>query len=155
MRFSKSWRERLRMIFGKPMHFNESARKKAEAIFRIRHFNHGTSSQSLNRYVLYQVGATSLFLFLLIGYENYLNLGQQLLAGLAVLITLINIGAILEQKRWIYYLEYFRAVALVFLILTVAPNIYLIALLVVLALFFSIRFNGTREKYLQLVYREH
>ncbi|MFN0257691.1 hypothetical protein E6A44_019055 [Pedobacter ureilyticus] len=42
----------------------------------------------------------------------YLDLADGILIALFVLITLINCGALLEQRRWIYYLECVRLIFL-------------------------------------------
>lgn len=150
--YSKTWAERWRMIFGRPMYFNENARATAESIFGILPHEKKAASQQLNRYVLYQLVATAIFLFLLIGFEAYLSTGQQLLVAIAVLITLINIGAVLEQQRWVYYLEYFRSVVLVCLLLTIFPSWYLAIVISVVAVLVSTRFSQTEEKYLAMLY---
>nr|ALS89700.1 citrate transporter [uncultured bacterium] len=47
---------------------------------------------------------------------------QLVLWSLFILVSLINSGAILDQRRWIFYLEYIRIFIVMLSILVVYPN---------------------------------
>lgn len=102
-----SFREKLKVVFGRPAQLDPSLRDKAESIFHIRQ-NPGFMEKPLNRYVIWQMILLLAGLFTFILFEHYL--GWQVKFGLAVIIilTLINCGAIMEQKRWIFLVEFFR-----------------------------------------------
>jgi hypothetical protein len=70
-----------------------------------------------------------------------------------ILLTLINCGALLEQKRWIYYLEGIRFLALSGWISYESESFTLFAVSVGAVLFFGT--NESVEKwYFQFVYSE-
>jgi alkylglycerol monooxygenase len=59
-------------------------------------------------YLAIQVGACIAALFVLTLFVAYIGLYEKILVFLTIIITLVNCGALLEQRKWIYYLEYLR-----------------------------------------------
>jgi len=68
-----------------------------------------------------------------------------------MLITLINIGALLEQRKWIYYLECFRLIC-VFGYVFYVFDIFSFLVFAVLALILLERVFSLKRKYLQYVF---
>jgi hypothetical protein len=93
-----------------------------------------------------------ILLFLFIGFEHQLNWQMQTLFTLFIIVTLVNCGAILEQKRWIFYLEYSR----VFLFMTGAlayhPSVILLSCMAALIPVSIYYFNMLQRQYLYYVY---
>ena len=59
-------------------------------------------------YLYIQLGICTLFLTVFTYYFEFLNLFDKVFVLSFILITLVNCGALLEQRNWIYYLEYAR-----------------------------------------------
>ncbi|MNS29425.1 hypothetical protein D3C72_614250 [compost metagenome] len=59
-------------------------------------------------YLYIQLGICTLILTVFTYYFDYLELYDKVFVLSLVIITLINCGALLEQRKWIYYLEYAR-----------------------------------------------
>ena len=59
-------------------------------------------------YLYIQLGVCTLFLTVFTYYFDYLNAVDKVFVLLIILITLVNCGALLEQRKWMYYLEYGR-----------------------------------------------
>ncbi|MES2628394.1 MAG: sterol desaturase family protein [Bacteroidota bacterium] len=95
---------KLAVVFGKPETMDQDVRPEMERQLlpeksRLR------LSAVLKRYVLIQVILSCL---LLLGFSFgfvYLQLIEKIALFLLVLVTLINCGALLEQRKWIFYLE--------------------------------------------------
>ncbi|MET0391968.1 MAG: sterol desaturase family protein [Chitinophagaceae bacterium] len=103
----RTFREKLKLVFGKPEHIDPELRNEAEAMFNIRQ-NPATMEKPLNRYVVWQmiILLTGLFIFILL--ENYISLPVKTGLAFIIVLTLINCGAIMEQKRWVFLVEYLR-----------------------------------------------
>lgn len=153
MKSKKTFKEKWKVIFGKPADFDPTMRAKAEALFHIRQ-NPQTIERPLNRYVIWQMIILLVGLFFFILFEHYLNLPIKVAITFIILLTLINCGAIMEQKRWIFLVEFLR-----FTVILLIPfystaywqtklSIVLILVGVLLGYYHSIKRN-----YLTYVYR--
>lgn len=150
----KGFGEKLRVIFGRPSHFDPSARKKAEAIFNVTH-NNQPLTQPLNRYVVWQVITLLAALFIFLLFEQQFNTIIKISFVFTTLLTLINCGAIMEQKRWVFHVEFLRFISLLIIPVynfsiyhhSIVPVIVTCILLVIIAWYQTIQ-----RQYLQLVY---
>lgn len=154
IRRTKGGWNKCRLLFGKPGQIDPAVREIAEARFRIRQSN-APFDKPLNRYVVWQIGLTIALLFIFILFEQYIPLTQQVLLSLAILLTLINCGAIMEQKQWIYYLEFLRLLTLTIGFIMVYPAVWLNILALFTAILLVAYFNTIRVYYLQWVYHRH
>ena len=103
---------KLSLLFGRPDGVDPGIRSELEA----RYLNQSTiaaHSQRFRGYVIGQLIGVLLILFVFIGWEAYTPGFWQFLTALFILLTLINMGALLEQRRWVLHLELARLVVLV------------------------------------------
>jgi alkylglycerol monooxygenase len=109
VKLEKRFIEKLKIVFGRPEKIDPALRQRAEAMFHIKQHK-GKMDLPLNKYVVWQViimlGSLTLFIL----FEQYLLWPYKLVFCAITVITLINCGAIMEQKRWVFYLEYLRLV---------------------------------------------
>jgi sterol desaturase/sphingolipid hydroxylase (fatty acid hydroxylase superfamily) len=103
----KGWKK-LRIIFGSPAIMDQDIRPKLEKRFIPDRKEHGQSRFKFKKYLYWQLGSSVLLLTVLTALYTEANAFECLIAVSLVLITLINCGALLEQRKWIYYLEYVR-----------------------------------------------
>lgn len=103
----RSFREKLKIIFGRPDDIDPSLRSEAEALFHIRQ-SPAVIGKPLNRYVIWQMALLLTGLFTFILFDHYLSLPVKTGFALIIILTLINCGAIMEQKRWVFLVEYLR-----------------------------------------------
>jgi sterol desaturase/sphingolipid hydroxylase (fatty acid hydroxylase superfamily) len=142
---------KLKKLFGRPDGVDENIRGELEEQFNI--FNNKESAgNDLNRYVVFQVITSLILLFLFIGFENHLNWQMQTLFTLFIIATLVNCGAILEQKKWIFYLEYSRVFLLLIGILIYYPSAILVSVFACLIPVSIYYFNLLQRRYLYYVY---
>ncbi len=97
--------------------------------------------------------SVSALLFVFILFEHYLPLTQQVLISLGLILTLINCGAIMEQKKWVFYLEFLRLLTVTIGIVIAYPAGWLSVLLLLVALLLIRYFETIRDHYLYWVYQ--
>ena len=153
-KYAEGWREKLKMLFGKPEHINPSYRRVLEQKFVI-HKTDKLHSTRFRNYVVLQMTLILIILFAFLLLEGQLDLSTQIATTFIILITLVNCGAILEQRRWIFYLEYIRC----FLILWISYihfentiNPYFLSSIILIV---TLYFKTLNRQYLRLIYGLH
>lgn len=131
VRAKKTIREKIAVLFGKPENFDPTLREKAEKLFHIKK-NPEAIEIPLNKYVITQMILILIGLTLFIGWEQYFNTAFRVGFVLFVLLTLINCGAIMEQKKWVYQLEWLRLSVLLLIPLLYYPAAPFIKILITL-----------------------
>ena len=148
---TKGFWNKLKIIFGSPEDFNPMMRAKAEKRFlSVRKVK--AQTKKFRYYVIWQIAFTIIFLFGLLLLEHYISTFMQGMTALFILITLINCGAILEQRRWVFYLEFVRASLVMIATFYYFPNPTLIVMTVFLFLFIIAYFSSLQKQYLRLIY---
>ncbi|HSC54973.1 MAG TPA: sterol desaturase family protein [Phnomibacter sp.] len=146
----KGFRNKWKVLFGAPSGFDASAREKAEQVFGIVQHD-GEEKPPLNMYVLWQIGLSLVALFFFLWYAHQIPLLQQWIITITLLITLVNCGAILEQKQWVLRLEIIRASVIVLACMIVWPGNSLIILLLVACILLRY-YSSINHQYLKWVY---
>jgi sterol desaturase/sphingolipid hydroxylase (fatty acid hydroxylase superfamily) len=147
----KGFINKMRMLFGRPDAVDPDLRDKLEDRLGIVN-NNSSAGNDLNRYVVWQVVFTLIVLFLFILFEYQLSWQIQMLFTFFILITLVNCGAILEQRQWIFYLEYSRIMILLTVLLMYHPSGLLMSMTGLAVPFSIYYFNRLQDRYLEWVY---
>jgi sterol desaturase/sphingolipid hydroxylase (fatty acid hydroxylase superfamily) len=99
---------KLRIIFGRPEVLDQSIRPELEKMY-LPNRKSGLHTHRRHRvYLIFQIAVASVIVFLLMLLYRQIPLSELIAGTLFVIITLVNCGALLEQRRWVYYLEYIR-----------------------------------------------
>jgi hypothetical protein len=106
-RQARGWRQKWNVVFGKPDHIDLGIRPVLEERFLFRD-NTGAATRRLHHYVFYQTAVIIAVLFFFLLMEKQTPVFIQVCVTVLILLTLVNSGAILEQRRWVFYLEYAR-----------------------------------------------
>ncbi|UTA70001.1 sterol desaturase family protein [Emticicia sp. 21SJ11W-3] len=142
---------KLKVIFGKPSDFDPEIRARAEKRFlAVRKVQAYTTK--FRAYVIAQIAFIVTALFLLLLFEHYVPVFLQVLAALFILITLINCGAILDQRRWVFYLEFARASLVLIATFYYFPNPTMVGMAILLILISLARFSSLQRHYLWFIY---
>jgi sterol desaturase/sphingolipid hydroxylase (fatty acid hydroxylase superfamily) len=151
VRAQKSWWNKLKILVSRPAAIDPAMRDKAEAAFNIFSIDRPVG-KPLNRYVKWQMCIVLgiLFVFILLG--RNIALTQQILVACIILITLVNCGAIMEQKTWIVYLEFSRLLLVLLGIGLCFPAGWLALLLIGIAYLIYYYLRDLQPQYLKLVY---
>lgn len=124
---------KLRIIFGRPETLDQSIRPQLEKTY-LSQKRRVKSTVRFRLYVTSQIILTSILLFGVSFFFFEIGLIQKIFASLFIVLTLINCGALLEQVRWIFYLEYVRLLVVVAYISALAgvPELFVVGLICLL-----------------------
>lgn len=101
--FKGKWKS----IFGKPDDIDPRIRLGLERKFSTKDPD-APQTTPLKNYIKGQTIISLFLLFLVILFEHYLTTPKMITASLFILLSVITTGAMLQQRRWIFYLEYIR-----------------------------------------------
>ncbi|MDP1972822.1 sterol desaturase family protein [Sediminibacterium sp.] len=148
-----NWKSKLKVLFGNPDDIDPKHREILER--KLLNKNKALINFSLQRVILANTINTLLFLFITLLFTEYLTTLQQTLLCLFILISIINSGAMLEQKRWVFYLDYMRFVLInliVYLFLPIELILNTIILLLIIPLVF---YKSIQHKYYTYLYNSY
>jgi alkylglycerol monooxygenase len=101
------WREYLRILLGKPDNIDPRIRLYLEK--KLLHNNNSAPmSATLYKYIKGQTLATLSILFFTLLLAHYINGVHIAILSIFILVSVINTGAMLEQKKWIFELDFAR-----------------------------------------------
>jgi alkylglycerol monooxygenase len=98
-----------RVVFGNPAMLNQDIRPLLEKRF-LQHKSNDQYRFKFKKYLNCQLIICVAFLTFTTAFFSYLDWADKLFILLFILLTLINCGALLEQRKWIYYLECLRLI---------------------------------------------
>jgi len=147
---TKGFGEKCKIIFGRPDKIDPDLRPQLEKKFLTPNRSIQVTSR-LSAYVVWQVAIMLIILFSFLLLEYYIPVFIQICITLIIFLTLINTGAILEQKRWVFYLEYVRLLIGFVIISYYWPHPFLfLSLLIIQFPFFLLQGEIKREYFLLL-----
>ncbi|MCM5530055.1 sterol desaturase family protein [Parasegetibacter sp. NRK P23] len=152
MRTVKGWKKKMALLLGKPDLIPDYARTRSENFFRISKHDSPDIKGKLNQYVVWQMVLMFPLSFLTILYEHQLSGMLQFMFVLLILVTLINCGAIMEQRIWVFHLEFARWLLCVIVVLYTFPNMWLGGILMAIALVLCCFYETSWKYYLRLLY---
>lgn len=94
-------------VFGSPANMDQDIRPELEKKF-LQDRNLKLKQLKFKGYLAFQVALSTILLMEFTFYYADQTIVDRLFVAAFILITLINCGALLEQRKWIYYLEYAR-----------------------------------------------
>lgn len=148
---AKTMRGKVRIIFGRPDGIDAGIRSLLERRL-LRKKLQGIPTRTLYRYIAIQTLVTIAVLFLLLLFEHYIDAERMTLAAGFVLISIINTGAMLEQRRWIFALDLARfSLCSAFIYLTF-PGVLLSASLLILLAGTLLYYQALKSYYLRLFF---
>lgn len=91
-------------------------------------------------------------LFVLTLFVHYLPAMQLFLLSAFIIVSLVNSGAILDQRRWIFYLEYIRIFIAMIAIVVIYPNHWAFSTIIAALVIMIWYFRPIQRYYLKLLY---
>ncbi|GEP50174.1 sterol desaturase [Flavobacterium noncentrifugens] len=104
---SRGFKAKWSAVFGSPANMDQDIRPMLERRF-LQDRTQKRCRLKFRNYLYVQLGVCVIGLTFLTYYFGQLDTAAKVFATAFILITLINCGALLEQRKWIYYLEYLR-----------------------------------------------
>lgn len=146
---SKGFSARWNAIFGSPAKMDQDIRPMLERRF-LQDKTDRSHRLKFRNYLYIQLAISTLLLTGFTYYFGVLDLYDKIFALSFIMITLINCGALLEQRKWIYYLEYSRVFILSTYILYV-ENLMEYFLVPVLVMIIAEKMFSLSRRYQSLV----
>lgn len=142
---------KIKVLFGRPDDIDPEVRDHLEKRFLSRS-SVRTTSRRFRGYVLGQLIGILTILFVFLLFEKNVSLYHQVLIALFIVLTLVNCGALLEQRNWVFYLEISRVSLLVLMAIPYLHNPLSFSALLVGFLLTLAYFSHLQKQYLRLVY---
>ena len=149
---AKGFKNKWKVLFGKPETADPRIRTYLEKFF-LKHKVYLQPTRAHKHYIIFQTMLSLLLLFCTIFFYEQLSLAEVLFLTFFLMISLVNTGAILEQRSWIFYLENIRLAIPAVWIWWQYPNGYITAAIVGALIFVTAFFRPMERKYKELLYR--
>lgn len=150
---AKGFKAKWRVLFGKPDDLNPNYRIVLERKLLNLHPNRDNKpTVAMRQYVTAQTVFSIILLFVVGLFVHYLSLVQLLLLSSFIILSLINSGAILDQRRWIFYLEYIRVIVVLITIGVFYPSNWSLSGITAAMLLLIWYFRPIQRFYLRLLY---
>ncbi len=141
-----------KILFGKPDDLDPNAREMLEKEWLSPNKKNITHTAKLKKYVFVQTAISVVLLFFTALFHEHINSVHLTIASFFIIISLINTGAILEQKRWVFYLEFVRMVLIGAAVIYQYPNMYTTVLLFLAFTVMLYYYNSVKRYYYELLY---
>jgi sterol desaturase/sphingolipid hydroxylase (fatty acid hydroxylase superfamily) len=148
---AKGVKAKWKVLFGRPDDLNPRYRSVLERkLLNVQHSLKPTLA--MRQYVTAQTVFSIILLFVVALFVNYLSVLQLILLSFFILISLVNSGAILDQRRWIFYLEYIRVILVLIAIGVFYPSNWALSGITIALLLMIWYFRPIQRYYLRLLY---
>ncbi|MBN9380998.1 MAG: sterol desaturase family protein [Chitinophagaceae bacterium] len=131
-RRARGFRQKALILFGRPDHIDARIRPVLERRLSFRQ-RQGPMPGALQNYIKVQTLLVLAVLFFVILFEHYLSGAKLVLLSLFIIVSAVTTGAMLEQRRWIFHLEFARFGLLSILLLVTYPDMRLGMILMTVA----------------------
>jgi alkylglycerol monooxygenase len=143
---------KLKIIYGPPEVMDQNIRPELEKKY-LPYKGSVVPTLRFKAYLCFQLILSLLFLFLITYFFHEMNLLEKIVGIIFILVTLINCGALLEQRKWIYHLEYIRLIITTAYLSSLTESaVFFIISLVVIAIFASL--EPVQKGYYKFVYNK-
>ncbi|HLP65635.1 sterol desaturase family protein [Flavobacterium sp.] len=151
VRQAKTFRQKIKILFGSPNDHDPRIRTLLERKLSQKNTQIGLS-KNLIKAIQVKTVTTITVLFLAILFSHYFNSYLLFLITSFILLSVIITGAMLEQKRWIFHLEFARLVVVCLFIDATLPSFnptgFLLSIVTIAILFY----NSIQSKYQQFLF---
>jgi sterol desaturase/sphingolipid hydroxylase (fatty acid hydroxylase superfamily) len=140
-----------KVLFGRPDDLDPRVRSVVERKF-LNVQPHRKPTLTMRQYVTTQTIFSISLLFLVALFEHYFSGVMLFLLSAFILVSLINSGAILDQRRWIFYLEFIRVLLVMGAIAVTYKNSWTISCLLMTLFVMIWYFRPLQRIYMRLLY---
>lgn len=149
---AKSWKQRWKVVFGRPDDLDPQVRVHLENKL-LRHEHRFQPTKVLRTYIVCQTICSLALLFVVSFLEKMLTTPQLFIAMAFIIICLINTGAMLEQKYWIFYLEYVKLSLFLIGAGLFHLNVFFISTLILILVMLLLFIRPIKQLYMQAMFK--
>jgi sterol desaturase/sphingolipid hydroxylase (fatty acid hydroxylase superfamily) len=139
-------------LFGKPDDLDPRVRGILERKL-VNVQPHRKPTNTMRQYVTTQTVFSVSLLFLVALFEYYFSGWQLFLLSAFIIVSLVNSGAILDQRRWIFYLEFIRVLIVMIAIAAIYPDNWTLSWLSVTLFGLIWNFRSLQRMYIRLLFQ--
>lgn len=153
MKKTAGFKAKMKILFGRPDAVNPELRAILERFFLKRNPSFSPTATH-KRYIVLQTTVSLICLFCIILFYDRLPLMECFFIGIFILLSLINTGAIMEQRSWIFYLEFSRISLLLLYIGIHFPDMITAFFILSIAAVLLYFFRPMERQYKRLLYQQ-
>ncbi len=152
-KYAKGIKAKWKVLFGKPDDLDPRYRTILERkLLNVAPLRKPTLA--MRQYITAQTIFSIGLLFVVVLFEHYFSGIQLFLWSCFILVSLINSGAILDQRRWIFYLEFSRALIVMAAIAFTYKNSLAWGSLTPLLMIMIWYFRPLQRRYIRTLYQK-
>lgn len=149
---AKGFKAKWKAVFGRPDDLDPRYRSVLERkLLNVQPVKHST--EAIRQYVTAQTVFSLCLLFVIATFHAWFPPAQLLLWSAFILVSLVNSGAILDQRRWIFYLEYTRVILVMCSVVLVYPNAWTTMGMLLATTCLVAYFRRIRKYYFRILYQ--
>lgn len=153
LKYAKGMKGKWKTLFGKPDDLDPRYRSVLERkLLNVQ--SQRKPTLAMRQYVTAQTVFSCTLLFIVALLEHYLSAVQLILFSLFIITSLVNSGAILDQRRWIFYLEYIRVIIVLIAIGVFYPTNWAFSTITGVLFLMIWYFRPMRRYYFHLLYTD-
>ncbi|MBO9701170.1 MAG: sterol desaturase family protein [Sporocytophaga sp.] len=146
-------KQKIKILLGKPETLSSELRPQLEKKFlSVKNIANNQKRYIQKKYILAQISIVILLLTALVPLYQNISGGLIFQLNALILITLINCGAIMEQKSWIFHLECLRFIIISAILSFYFPDPALISVLLNVILLLCFFFSDFKRMFLVFIY---
>lgn len=153
MKKTKGFIPKMKILFGRPDSVNPDLRNILERFFLKRNTAY-LPTVAHKRYIVIQTTFSLTCLFCLIFFYEQFPLLECIFISLFILVSLVNTGAMLEQRSWIFYLEFSRISLVLVYIWILSPHLATSISVISISALLLYYFRPMERQYKRLLYQQ-
>jgi alkylglycerol monooxygenase len=150
-RMAKTFKHKLKVIFGGPNDIDGRIRLLLERKFSKQATDIQYSKKLINA-IISKTIITLGVLFFTILFSEYITASEMFLLTGFIILSVIVTGAMLEQKKWIFHLEFLRIGIISYVAFCFFPDILLLSVLVLLGIIGLLFYQTIHSKYQEFLF---
>ncbi|HSD07584.1 sterol desaturase family protein [Flavobacterium sp.] len=147
-RMAKTLKQKLKVIFGGPNDIDARIRVLLERKFSKKIIDSDIKySKKLTNSIVAKTILTITVLFLTILFSNFITGFNIFVITVFIVLSVLATGAMLDQKRWIFHLDFLRFLIIGYLSFSFFPNSFLLYIIVILGIMGVLFYQTIHSKY--------
>ena len=149
---AKGFTQKCKILFGKPDNIDPRIRTYLEKKLASKNKQYAASDALLD-IIKIQTVFTLVILFFTILFSDQLTMTLLCILSLFIVLSVIATGAMLEQRRWIFHLDYARLVLISLFSYIIYPHQYVAIIIVIILAFILGFYKSLNNQYHNIIYR--
>lgn len=151
-RRTKGFKGKWKVVFGKPDDIDSNIRPELEKKWLFAPAK-AKNTKFQRIYIVAQTTISLVLLFFTLLFEKIIPNGLAALSVLFILLSLVNTGAILEQRKWIFYIEYIRMMVILVTFIFYFPHLYAIGTIFFAVLLVTLYFRTLQQRFDRVLFQ--